>query len=144
MTVGVASRLSPGALALRYAAFAALATGVNVGTQYVGLAAYAGPLALGVAMAMGTGTGLVTKYLLDKHFIFFDTDKSVRGNSVKFTLYSLMGVATTAIFWGTELLFHMLLPGEDMKYLGAVFGLAIGYVTKYQLDRRFVFRAGRA
>jgi hypothetical protein len=31
-----------------------------------------------------------------------------------------------------------------MKYMGAVLGLAIGYVTKYQLDRRFVFRAGRA
>jgi putative flippase GtrA len=144
MTVGTATQLSMGALTLRYAAFAAVATGVNVGTQVVSLAAYAGPLALGVAMALGTGTGLVTKYLLDKHFIFFDTDNSVRGHSVKFTLYSLMGVATTAIFWGTELLFHTLLAGKHMKYMGAVLGLAIGYVTKYQLDRRFVFRAGRA
>jgi hypothetical protein len=31
-----------------------------------------------------------------------------------------------------------------MKYVGAVLGLAIGYVTKYQLDRRFVFRTAPA
>jgi putative flippase GtrA len=144
MTAQAVRSLSMTVLTLRYAAFAAVATGVNVGTQYVSLAAYAGTFALGVAMAMGTGTGLVTKYLLDKHFIFFDTDNSVRGHSVKFTLYSLMGVATTAIFWGTELLFHTLLPGAHMKYVGAVLGLAIGYVTKYQLDRRFVFRTATA
>lgn len=133
------ARLTPAALAMRYAGFALAAMVVNVGTQYVTLGLYAGPLALGVAMALGTGTGLVTKYVLDKHYIFFDTDNSVKGHSVKFTLYSLMGVATTAIFWGTELLFHALLPGPEMKYLGAVLGLTIGYITKYQLDRRFVF-----
>lgn len=144
MTDRAATSLSPGVLTVRYAAFAALATGVNVGSQYLSLAAYTGPLALGLAMVLGTGTGLVTKYLLDKHYIFFDTDNSVRGHSVKFTLYSLMGVATTAMFWGTELLFHTLLPGEHMKYVGAVIGLAIGYMTKYHLDRRFVFRAGQA
>jgi hypothetical protein len=139
-----AAPLSPAGLAVRYTAFALAAMGVNLGTQYLSLAAYAGPLALGVAMALGTGTGLVTKYVLDKHYIFFDADNSVRGHSVKFTLYSLMGVATTAIFWGTELLFHTLLPGAEMKYLGAVVGLTIGYVTKYQLDRRFVFRTAAA
>ena len=144
MTARAANTLSPAGLTLRYAAFAAAATGVNVGTQYVSLAVYAGPLALGVAIVLGTGTGLVTKYVLDKHFIFFDTDNSVRGHSVKFTLYSLMGVATTAIFWGTELLFHALLPGAHMKYVGAVLGLAIGYITKYHLDRRFVFKAAPA
>ncbi len=139
-----AAHLSPAGLVARYAAFALAAMGVNVGTQYLSLTVYAGPLALGFAMALGTGTGLVTKYVLDKHYIFFDTDNSVRGHSVKFTLYSLMGVATTAIFWGTELLFHTLLAGAEMKYVGAVVGLTIGYMTKYQLDRRFVFRIAAA
>lgn len=27
-----------------------------------------------------------------------------------------------------------------MRYLGGVLGLAIGYVIKYELDKRFVFR----
>lgn len=144
MTARAPVGLSMAGLTLRYAAFAIAATGVNVGTQYVSLAMYAGPLALVAAMALGTGTGLVTKYLLDKHYIFFDTDNSLRGHSVKFTLYSIMGLGTTAIFWGTEVLFHTLLPGAHMKYVGAVVGLTIGYVTKYQLDRRFVFRAASA
>ena len=30
---------------------------------------------------------------------------------------------------------------RHMRYVGAVIGLTIGYMTKYQLDRRFVFRA---
>ncbi|NDE35784.1 MAG: GtrA family protein, partial [Gammaproteobacteria bacterium] len=28
-------------------------------------------------------------------------------------------------------------------YLGAVIGLSIGYLTKYQLDKRFVFTSSR-
>ncbi len=27
-----------------------------------------------------------------------------------------------------------------MRYLGGVIGLAIGYLTKYHLDKRYVFR----
>lgn len=131
--------LHSAALPLRYAVFAAVATAINVGTQHLTLVAYGGAFALTAAMALGTGTGLVTKYILDKQYIFFDLDNSLRGHTVKFTLYTAMGLATTAIFWGTEILFHLLLPGAGMKYLGAVVGLAIGYVTKYRLDRRYVF-----
>jgi hypothetical protein len=27
-----------------------------------------------------------------------------------------------------------------MRYLGGIIGLAIGYLTKYRLDKRYVFR----
>jgi putative flippase GtrA len=50
-----------------------------------------------------------------------------------------MGLVTTAIFWGTETLFWWLWHTDAMRELGAVIGLTIGYVTKYQLDKRFVF-----
>lgn len=133
----------PGAAAvtLRYAAFAALSTGVNIATQYVCARAYGGPFELYVAMMFGTGTGLVTKYLLDKQYIFFDRTRTLRGHSEKFVRYSLTGVATTAIFWATELAFAALGPQAWLRYAGAAVGLTIGYATKYRLDRRFVFRS---
>ena len=133
--------LSPLVLATRYTLFAAIATGVNIGTQYISSALYAGSFELPVAMVLGTATGLVTKYLLDKRWIFFDRTSSLRGHSVKFTLYSAMGVVTTIIFWGTEVMFEALSDDRHMRYVGAVVGLSIGYVTKYYLDRRFVFQA---
>ena len=127
------------ALALRYAAFAALATAVNVATQYASGMLYGGRGELYAAMAAGTLTGLVAKYLLDRRWIFNDRPTSLRGHSVRFTLYSLMGVFTTLIFWGTEIAFEMLGDARWLRYAGAIVGLTIGYVAKYHLDRRFVF-----
>ena len=127
-------------MALRYALFAAVATGVNIGTQWASLVVYDGKFDLYTAMAVGTGTGLFTKYLLDKKWIFYDTDKSLLNHSVKFTLYTLMGIFTTMIFWGTELLFDALSDAKEMRFFGAVLGLGIGYFLKYKLDKRFVFR----
>jgi len=51
-----------------------------------------------------------------------------------------MGLATTLIFWGFEFSFHYFFETKEMRYLGGVIGLAIGYLTKYHLDKRFVFR----
>ena len=125
-------------LALLYALFAAFAIGVNIGTQALSLAVWSGPVALPVAMLLGTATGLVTKYGLDKRWIFADRSTGLRAHGTRFTLYTLMGVATTLIFWGTELAFAAVDP--DLAFLGAAVGLTIGYVTKYHLDKRFVFR----
>jgi hypothetical protein len=51
-----------------------------------------------------------------------------------------MGLATTVIFWGFEFGFEYLFATKEMRYLGGIIGLAIGYVTKYHLDKRYVFR----
>jgi hypothetical protein len=48
-------------------------------------------------------------------------------------------VVTTAIFWGFEFGFDRLFQSKDMRYLGGLIGLAIGYWTKYRLDKRYVF-----
>jgi putative flippase GtrA len=44
-------------------------------------------------------------------------------------------VITTFVFWGFDYLFNSI----PMRYLGAVIGLSIGYIIKYQLDKKFVF-----
>jgi putative flippase GtrA len=126
-------------IATRYAAFAAVATGINIGSQWLALRAYGGPWSLPLAMALGTSTGLGVKYLLDKRWIFDDRGTGLGTHVRKFSLYTMMGLATTAVFWMTELLFDALSPGGRARFLGALVGLTIGYTTKYFLDRRVVF-----
>jgi putative flippase GtrA len=126
-------------LALRYAAFAVIATAANLATQRVVL--LLGDTGTLFALAVGAGTvvGLFIKYLLDKRWIFYDLAPGIKNHSRKFSLYTASGIVTTAIFWGTEAAFWLVWRTDVMRELGAVIGLTIGYVIKYNLDQRFVF-----
>ncbi len=126
-------------LAIKYSIFALISTIFNLLFQYVSFEIYDGIASLYVAMFVGTLAGLVAKYILDKKFIFYHTPKDKKDDAKKFVLYSLMGVFTTIIFWGTEIAFDRLLTILNAKYIGAIIGLSIGYVIKYFLDKRFVF-----
>lgn len=126
-------------LALHYAAFAILATTANLGTQSAILAIDDQAVVYYFALAAGTGIGLVTKYILDKRWIFADPSRGVAAHAQRFSLYTLMGVVTTLIFWGTETLFWFTWHTHEARVTGALLGLGIGYFVKYQLDRRFVF-----
>jgi len=127
-------------IAIRYIVFAIISTIVNLLFQYLSFEIYDGFLALYLAMFLGTLAGLVLKYILDKKYIFFHTPKSKKDDGKKFLLYSLMGLFTTFIFWGFEIGFDYLFQDENAKYLGAVIGLSIGYIVKYNLDKKFVFK----
>jgi putative flippase GtrA len=126
-------------LVLRYAFFAVLATLANLVTQRGVL--WFGDSGTLFVLAVGAGTmvGLVLKYILDKRWIFGDMSVGVKAHGKRFSLYTAMGIVTTAIFWGTETAFWLLWQTDAMRELGAVIGLSIGYVVKYNLDRRFVF-----
>ncbi len=126
-------------LAIKYIIFAVISTLVNLLFQYFSFLGYDGFGSLYIAMFIGTLAGLVAKYILDKKFIFYHTPKNKKDDVKKFALYSLMGVFTTIIFWGTEIAFDTLYNDPNAKYLGAVIGLSIGYVIKYFLDKKFVF-----
>lgn len=130
-------------LTAKYSLFALIATGVNLLTQWPFFALFAGRWVLYAALFAGTLTGLVTKYALDKRWIFYYTPASRRDNLGRFGLYSLMGVFTTVIFWGTEMGFYYLFDFNGAQYIGGALGLMIGYVVKYLLDKKFVFK-GRA
>lgn len=131
--------LSRTALAARYAGFAVVATVTNLGTQRILLPAEPAVLDYSVALGAGTLAGLVVKYLLDKRWIFFDRAAGLRAHGRRFTLYTVTGIATTAIFWGVETAFWMTWGTTGMRELGGVIGLTIGYSLKYQLDKRYVF-----
>ena len=126
-------------LVLKYSLFALIATAINLGTQWLVLLIRNNDLWLLLALFAGTATGLVAKYILDKRWIFYYQTSGAKDDAQRFTLYTVMGLITTAIFWGMELGFHYLIGTEQAKYIGGALGLSIGYYIKYQLDKRFVF-----
>jgi len=91
-------------------------------------------------MALGTLAGLLAKYVLDKKYIFGHITRHIREDAARFLAYTMTGGLTTALFWGTEILFDWFLPQKGAKYLGAALGLTLGYVIKYFLDKHFVFK----
>lgn len=96
-----------------------------------------------VSVAVGTGVGLIVKYVLDKKYIFHFRVNNVLHDGKTFVLYTVMGGLTTCIFWGFEFGFHMIFESESMRYIGGIVGLIIGYFIKYQLDKRYVFEKHR-
>lgn len=106
--------------------------------------AYQGHYALGISIFAGTVAGLVIKYLLDKQFIFCFHTQNALHNAQTFLIYTSMGLVTTAIFWGFEFGFHLWFGSKEMRYLGAVVGLGLGYWAKYHLDKHYVFRQALA
>ena len=128
-------------LAISYGIFALIATVANIGAQDLLTRLYQGPWHIALSMVVGTGVGLVVKYVLDKRYIFRFPTTSVAHDTRTFALYAVMGLVTTAVFWGFEWGFHWLFETKEMRYLGGAIGLAIGYVSKYHLDKRFVFRS---
>ncbi|MBA3054574.1 MAG: GtrA family protein [Sphingomonadales bacterium] len=126
-------------LVFRYCAFAVIATAANLGLQRLVLAGGVDTVRYVAAVLLGTLVGLVVKYALDKRWIFHDIGTGIVQHGTKFTRYAFMGLFTTGIFWGSETAFWLIWRTEPMREIGAVIGLAVGYVIKYQLDARFVF-----
>jgi len=83
--------------------------------------------------------GLIIKFFLDKGFIFFDDTKDIKLIGRKFSIYASNGIFSTMIFWGTETIFWLIWRTQNMRELGAILGLTMGYIIKYRLDKKYVF-----
>lgn len=141
-------RVTAGIVVL-YALFGAVSTGANLLAQAAVHGVWApapgsADLAYWFALCVGTGVGLVVKYLLDKRWIFRDRSAGLAAHGRRFSLYTAMGLFTTVIFWGTQTAFFLTWGTQAALYLGGALGLAVGYVVKYNLDKRFVFTPGAA
>jgi putative flippase GtrA len=130
-------------LAITYAVFAIIATIANIAAQDITIHIYAGVYSILLSVAVGTAAGLVIKYVLDKRYIFRFQTRNISHNSKVFVLYTFMGIVTTMIFWFFEFGFNHFFQTKEMRYFGGVIGLAIGYIIKYRLDKRFVFRTSK-
>ncbi|ALH95126.1 GtrA family protein [Acinetobacter equi] len=123
-----------------YFCFALIATILNILAQQIMVYVYWGKFQILISLIFGTIVGLLVKYFLDKKYIFKYKVFSFNDDARLFALYSLMGVFTTFIFWGFEFLFYYMFENRSMRYIGAVIGLFIGYIIKYFLDKKYVFR----
>ncbi len=123
-----------------YALFAGISIATNLLVQRIMNLLYTGAYELYAGLAAGTLAGLLVKYVLDKKYIFNYMSTGFAADIKTFILYSSMGVVTTAVFWGTEILFELVFEAEPARYIGGGVGLTAGYAIKYLLDRRFVFR----
>ena len=126
-------------IALKYSVFAVISIIFNLAFQALSFFIYHGNGSLYMAMAAGTLAGLISKYILDKKYIFSFVPKNKADDAKRFVLYTMMGLMTTAIFWATELAFDRAFKSEYAKYIGAMIGLTIGYTAKYFLDKSYVF-----
>jgi putative flippase GtrA len=126
-------------LIVRSTFFAIIATMANLAAQRAVLSYESSGTGFVLAVLLGTVVGLAIKYVLDKRWIFYDLSSGLKSHSRRFTLYTLMGVLTTMIFCGTETAFWMIWQSDLMRELGAIMGLCVGYVVKFNLDRRYVF-----
>ncbi len=131
-------------LAVLYAILALIATAANIGSQAVAISIYAGSYGVVLSVFVGTAIGLVIKYVLDKRYIFRFQAQSAAHDGKTFVLYTVMGLLTTAIFWGFEFWFHHVFQTDALRLLGGAIGLALGYAMKYKLDKRFVFRTSES
>lgn len=122
-----------------YVLFALIATLVNLMTQEITSNFFSIRYEIFFSMFIGTLMGLVVKYILDKKYIFQYTSETHSKDAMTFLFYSAMGIVTTLIFWVTEYAFDAWFDTKTMRYVGAVIGLSIGYITKYQLDKKYVF-----
>lgn len=127
-------------LTVFYIFFAVIATLLNILAQQISTYIYFGPYYIFFSMLVGSAIGLTVKYVLDKKFIFKYQTKNLQHDGQLFVLYSIMGILTTLVFWGAELSFYYIFENKEMRYLGGVIGLMIGYICKYYLDNRFVFK----
>lgn len=126
-------------ITMRYTFFALIATIGNILAQDLYNYLDSGAFSLYLSILFGTIVGLLIKYFLDKKYIFKYESASIKQSTKVFFLYSIMGIFTTFIFWGFELIFHYIFETKYMRYFGGTLGLIIGYFVKYKLDQRYVF-----
>ena len=93
------------------------------------------------ALIAGTFIGLLVKYFLDRRYIFKDFVNDSDNSFKQFFIYSVNGILTTLVFWFSETLFYLINNSHFFREVGAIIGLTIGYILKYRLDKKYVFKS---
>ncbi len=123
---------------LRYVIFCVAALASNLLVQAIFHELFHSPDWLSIGS--GTATALILKYVLDRNYIFYANNKGFSGDLYRFFIYTLFGLFTTLLFWAVEWTFIKVFSNPYARYMGATLGASIGYVLKYLMDRRWVFK----
>ncbi len=101
----------------------------------------AGAGAYVLALFCGTAMGWIVKYTLDKHYVFKHETHSRVQLAGNMATHASTGVIFTLVFWTIETLFLLFVDIPGAMYLGAIVGLSLSYLLRYQVDRLIVFRS---
>jgi putative flippase GtrA len=124
---------------VKYVSFAVFASFVNLFSQWLIFKFFFNDYILIFAISIGTFLGLITKYYLDKNWIFEYSNQSYGDEFNKFSLYTMTGIFTTCIFWIFEVFFYYFINISNSHLWGGALGLSFGYSLKYFLDKKIVF-----
>lgn len=89
---------------------------------------------------LGVGVSYIVKFILDKFIVFEKKDTNLKQTSKEFIKYFLFAIVTTAINIGGQYLLYKVFSWEYL--VAAIIPLAIGYIVKFLLDRKYVFPSG--
>jgi putative flippase GtrA len=91
-----------------------------------------------VGSIMAVGITYIVKYLLDKFLVFKKREIKLKETSVEFLKYFAFAILTTLENIGIQFLFSNFL--ETPLEISMVIALSVGYLTKFFLDRAYVFQ----
>ena len=83
------------------------------------------------------GITYIIKFFLDKFIVFKQTEKQLKQTTIEFLKYLGFAILTTAENIGIQFLLTNFL-GAPLE-ISFIIALAIGYLTKFFLDRKYVF-----
>jgi putative flippase GtrA len=90
-----------------------------------------------VGSVLGVGVSYIVKFILDKFIVFQKRSRDLKQTSKEFIKYFLFAILTTLINIGGQ---YLLYWAFSIDYIIAGFiSLAIGYIVKFLLDRKYVF-----
>ncbi len=90
-----------------------------------------------VGSLLGVGVSYIVKFFLDKFIVFEKKNTKFKQTSKEFIKYFLFAIFTTVINVGGQ---YLLMNVFLIDYIiAAIIPLAIGYIIKFLLDRKYVF-----
>ena len=116
-----------------YFLFAVLSSFINIIGQHIFLNFYEN---LFLAVIAGSAAGLIFKYILDAAIVFESNRNIDLRNFIK---YAFIGACITPVIWVAEVTFLNIFGTVFMRDVGALLGIALAYLIKYEVDKRFVF-----
>ena len=83
------------------------------------------------------GITYLIKFFLDKYLVFKKTNSTVKDTSVEFMKYFAFAILTTLLNIGIQFIMTNFI-GTRLE-ISFIVALTIGYITKFFLDRKYVF-----
>lgn len=91
-----------------------------------------------VGSIVAVGITYIVKFILDKFIVFEKKEKDLKQTSKEFSLYFVFAILTTLENIGIQFILSNFF-GSPMV-LSLVIALTAGYITKFFLDRKYVFK----